>query len=63
MQLQVRAAGLTLPAVLAARAMVGLGEGVALPSMNNLVRLFPFRSGPLATCHQSGDHGVLTSSA
>ena len=29
--------GLTLPAVLAARAMVGLGEGVALPSMNNLV--------------------------
>ena len=36
---QVRAAGLTLPAVIAARAMVGLGEGVALPSMNNLVRL------------------------
>ena len=30
-------AGLTLPAVIAARAMVGLGEGVALPSMNNLV--------------------------
>ena len=35
---QVAAAGLTLPAVIAARAMVGLGEGVALPSMNNLVR-------------------------
>ena len=30
-RLQVAAAGLTLPAVLAARAMVGLGEGVALP--------------------------------
>lgn len=26
-----------LPAVIAARAMVGLGEGVALPAMNNLV--------------------------
>jgi len=33
----VRAAGLTLPAVLFARSMVGLGEGVALPSMSNLV--------------------------
>lgn len=31
------AAGLTLPAVLAARFLVGFGEGVALPSMNNLV--------------------------
>ncbi len=31
LRLQVAAAGLTLPAVLAARAMVGLGEGVALP--------------------------------
>ncbi len=30
-------AGLLLPAVLAARFMVGFGEGVALPSMNNLV--------------------------
>jgi predicted MFS family arabinose efflux permease len=35
--MKVAAMGLTLPAVLAARAMVGLGEGVALPSMNNLV--------------------------
>ena len=35
--LQVTAAGLTLPAVMLARGMVGLGEGVALPSMNNLV--------------------------
>ena len=34
---QVAAAGLTLPAVLAARALVGLGEGAALPVMNNLV--------------------------
>lgn len=32
-----QAAGLALPAVLFARTMVGLGEGVALPSMNNLV--------------------------
>ncbi|EFN57861.1 hypothetical protein CHLNCDRAFT_143323 [Chlorella variabilis] len=31
------AAGLTLPAVLAARFLVGFGEGVALPSMNNLI--------------------------
>ena len=31
------ALGLTLPAVLAARFMVGFGEGVALPAMNNLV--------------------------
>ena len=31
------AAGLTLPAVMLARGMVGLGEGVALPAMNNLV--------------------------
>ena len=37
MVLQVTAAGLTLPAVMLARGMVGLGEGVALPSMNNLV--------------------------
>ncbi|PSC76976.1 putative anion transporter chloroplastic [Micractinium conductrix] len=33
----VAAAGLTLPAVLAARFLVGFGEGVALPAMNNLV--------------------------
>jgi len=33
----VAAAGLTLPAVMLARGMVGLGEGVALPAMNNLV--------------------------
>lgn len=33
----VRAAGLALPAVLLARMCVGLGEGVALPSMNNMV--------------------------
>ena len=35
--LQITAAGLTLPAVMLARGMVGLGEGVALPAMNNLV--------------------------
>ena len=29
--------GITLPAVLAARFLVGFGEGVALPSMNNMV--------------------------
>jgi len=34
------AAGLTIPAVIAARCAVGLGEGVALPSMNNLVANF-----------------------
>lgn len=33
----VAAAGLTIPAVLAARCAVGLGEGVALPAMNSLV--------------------------
>lgn len=33
----VAAAGWTLPAVMLARGMVGLGEGVALPAMNNLV--------------------------
>lgn len=33
----VAAAGLTLPAVMLARGLVGLGEGVALPAMNNLV--------------------------
>jgi ACS family sodium-dependent inorganic phosphate cotransporter/ACS family sodium-dependent inorganic phosphate cotransporter-like MFS transporter 9 len=33
----VAAAGLTVPAVLLARCCVGLGEGVALPSMNALV--------------------------
>lgn len=33
----VAALGLTLPALLLARTMVGLGEGVALPAMNNLV--------------------------
>ncbi|KAL4434256.1 hypothetical protein ABPG75_000697 [Micractinium tetrahymenae] len=31
------AAGLTLPAVLASRFLVGFGEGVALPAMNNLI--------------------------
>ncbi len=34
---QAARAGLTVPAVLAARACVGLGEGVALPTMNHLV--------------------------
>ncbi|KAL6765902.1 major facilitator superfamily domain-containing protein [Haematococcus lacustris] len=34
------AAGLTLPAMLLARCCVGLGEGVALPAMNNLVASF-----------------------
>ncbi|WIA32968.1 hypothetical protein OEZ86_006131 [Tetradesmus obliquus] len=33
----VAAAGMTLPAVLLARMCVGLGEGVALPSMSNMV--------------------------
>jgi predicted MFS family arabinose efflux permease len=33
----VAAAGMTVPAVLAARCAVGLGEGVALPAMNSLV--------------------------
>jgi ACS family sodium-dependent inorganic phosphate cotransporter/ACS family sodium-dependent inorganic phosphate cotransporter-like MFS transporter 9 len=33
----VAAAGLTVPAVLAARCAVGLGEGVALPAMNSLI--------------------------
>lgn len=37
MPMQVMAAGLTLPAVMLARGLVGLGEGVALPAMNNLV--------------------------
>ena len=36
-RLQVRAAGLTVPAVMLARGLVGLAEGVALPSMSNLV--------------------------
>jgi hypothetical protein len=36
----IAAAGLTVPAILAARCAVGLGEGVALPSMNNLVGWF-----------------------
>lgn len=35
--MQVAAAGLTVPAVIAARVCVGLGEGAALPVMNNLV--------------------------
>ena len=35
--LQVRTAGLTVPAVMLARGLVGLAEGVALPSMSNLV--------------------------
>lgn len=34
---KIMAAGLTLPAVMLARGLVGLGEGVALPAMNNLV--------------------------
>jgi len=63
----VRAAGLTLPAVLAARAMVGLGEGVALPSMNNLVRSRQaIRFRPLLGCtfafalnEQLGEHQHL----
>lgn len=37
LQPAVVAAGLSLPAAVLARALVGLGEGVALPSMNNLV--------------------------
>jgi predicted MFS family arabinose efflux permease len=38
---QVAAAGLTFQAVVATRVCVGLGEGVALPSMNNLVATLP----------------------
>ncbi len=34
---QVAAAALTFPAVLATRVCIGLGEGVALPAMNNMV--------------------------
>eukprot|EP00803_Ostreobium_quekettii_P009326 evm.model.scf_2050.1 EVM.evm.TU.scf_2050.1 scf_2050:7752-15159(+) len=36
----VQAMGLALPALLLARTCVGLGEGVAMPSMNNLVSRF-----------------------
>ena len=35
--LQVRRLGWTLPAVLIARAFVGLGEGASMPAMNNLM--------------------------
>ena len=35
------AAALTFPAVLATRVCIGLGEGVALPSMNNMVAGLP----------------------
>lgn len=38
---QVAAAALTYPAVLATRVCIGLGEGVALPSMNNMVAGLP----------------------
>lgn len=38
---QVAAAALTFPAVLATRVCIGLGEGVALPSMNNMVAGLP----------------------
>lgn len=34
------AAGLSIPAILAARCMVGLGEGVAMPAMSNLIATF-----------------------
>ncbi|CAL8468433.1 g7973 [Coccomyxa elongata] len=37
----VAAAALTFPAVLATRVCIGLGEGVALPSMNNMVAGLP----------------------
>lgn len=36
----IAAAGLSVPAILIARCCVGLGEGVALPSMNNLVATY-----------------------
>ncbi len=36
----VAATGLTFAAVLAARFLVGVGEGVAMPAMNNLVARF-----------------------
>jgi len=38
---QVAAAALTYPAVLATRVCIGLGEGVALPAMNNMVAALP----------------------
>jgi MFS family permease len=55
------ALGITLPAVLLSRFLVGLGEGVALPSMNNLIatRIQPSRRatalGTVFTGFQSGN--------
>ncbi|KAG1674590.1 hypothetical protein FOA52_001839 [Chlamydomonas sp. UWO 241] len=56
---QVAALGLTVPLVLAARCMVGLGEGVALPTMSHLVARFvpkESKSRALGLCF-SGFHG------
>lgn len=52
------AAGLALPATLLSRAMVGLGEGVALPAMNNLVARYihPSRKASALGACFSGFH-------
>ena len=62
------AAGLSVPAILVARCMVGLGEGVAMPSMSNLIATFIPKEAKARALglSYSGFHGVriryLTSS-
>lgn len=60
---QVAAAALTFPAVVATRVCVGLGEGVALPSMNNLVATLPkqLRSTALGVAFTGFHSGVRDS--
>jgi MFS family permease len=53
----VAAAGLSVPAILAARCAVGLGEGVALPSMNSLVRGAGPAAGGGGACRALGPLG------
>jgi ACS family sodium-dependent inorganic phosphate cotransporter/ACS family sodium-dependent inorganic phosphate cotransporter-like MFS transporter 9 len=56
------ALGITLPAVLAVRFLVGFGEGVALPSMNNLIatRIVPTqRATALGICFMGFHTGSL----
>lgn len=56
------ALGITLPAVLAVRFLVGFGEGVALPSMNNLIatRIQPAqRATALGMCFMGFHSGNL----
>ena len=63
---QVAAWGHTVPAVLAARVCVGLGEGAALPVMNNLVatNISPKkRATALGSCFSGFHTGKLRSSA